>query len=172
MERGCSLLRLPDELRPLLARPPMGSRLSVLQDAEKPLLRRVYAVVGDYLASLVLSSGYTPPVIVYDCRTRREDSPCPQVPSGLYRMVEAYNPPGHLCLGLRALLREASGRIALRIVGEDDMVALLAILEAPIGSYVAYGYPGVSALLVKVTPYLKRMVEWVVKRMVCVSGKC
>ncbi len=171
-EKGC-LLRLPAQLRPLLAAPPEASRLTALPGEALRLLRyRVVLAVGDYVSRWLLRLGVSPKAYVYDCATRRRGVPCPPPPEG-YSVVEVSNPRGHLNPLLFRLLREAvsgSGRLAIRVHGEDDLAALAAIAAAPVGAAVVYGHPGVSALHLTVTPRLKLFVAEVVSDMDCVES--
>ncbi|NOZ89116.1 MAG: DUF359 domain-containing protein [Crenarchaeota archaeon] len=170
-EKGC-LLRLPAQLRPLLAAPPEASRLTALPREALRLLRyRDVLAVGDYVSQWLFALGVRPRAYVYDCATRRGGVPCPPPPEG-YSVVEAPNPRGHLNPLLFRLLHAAArgGRmLAIRVHGEDDLAALAAIAAAPIGAAVVYGHPGVSALHLAVTPRLKSFVAEVVSSMECVE---
>ncbi len=79
-------------------------------------------------------------------------------PAGMItkRMVEMID------LSMKGMVREGKGFI-IRVIGEEDLAALPAILVAPLGSVVLYGQPGEGVVVVEVTEKNKedilRMVE-------------
>lgn len=175
---GCRRLLLPPWMRSLLALPPAVSSL-VAGPPPLKLARRVVVAVGDYVAALLLGSGLYPRLLVVDCKTlRAEYSGCPSaklIEAKGYRVVRVDNPPGSLdsvaastvWCGLRGY---EAGRLAVLVNGEEDMLALAAVLSAPLGGLVAYGYPRLAAVYVEATRATKAIVRSIIGRMECVTA--
>jgi uncharacterized protein (UPF0218 family) len=104
--------------------------------------------VGDYVTRLLASAGVEPWVAVFDCAERRSPSRCPSLPG--YRVVETRNPRSTITWeaveALRLAMRE--GHVAVRVDGEEDLLALPAALLAPQNSYIVYGLPAERAAAV------------------------
>lgn len=49
-----------------------------------------------------------------------------------------------------AAAMERGGGVVLRVEGEEDLLGLVAIAEAPLGSAVVYGQPGVGVVVVRI----------------------
>jgi len=152
---------LPGRLRSLLAYPPPASLL-VAGTVPPRLARRVFVSVGDRVSLSLLAAGHRPRIIVVDCATRRSRTGCGDVVdhAAEYRVVHVSNPRSALTReAVRAIYEAAAVRRPTLVVvdGEEDLLALPAIRAAPHGVYVAYGYPGVAAILAKVGGSLKRL---------------
>ncbi len=167
-ERG---LRLPDELRPLLASPPPGARLTA--EPWRLLRHSCLASVGDVVTGDLVSHGARPLVAVVDCATlrRRRPGSCPG--GGLGPVLRARNPAGTITReAVEALAAALAGGGGVVLVeGEEDLLALPLIMLLPLGCTVVYGLPGVSAVVLRVTPWLKAYVQRVLERMEPVPGK-
>ncbi len=98
-------------------------------------------VVGDYTARTAFAVGAEPLAVIIDCVTRLEEVGCPEPPRG-YRVVRVRNPRGMVCSGAWRAVAEAlrEGRVVVIVDGEEDMLALPALLELGEGR-VAYGIP-------------------------------
>jgi len=126
-----------------------------------PPVERV-ACVGDVVSTHcveALGEGSLNPsllIIVFDGKTRR--GPLEDVkPVGLerFRLYETSNPPGGITLRALRLIcelaRASRGLYAVRVDGEEDMLALAVIECMPEGSLVTYGVPGRGMTLILVT---------------------
>jgi len=152
-------LCLPPSLRPLLALPPPRSHLVAGLDQLRLLRYSVVISIGDRVTRDLVRSGVYPQIAVYDCAERREESACPEL-SG-YREVVVRNPRSTISLEAVAALERAAKderRTAIRVVGEEDLLALVAVIVAPLGGHVVYGLPGLSAVDIVVDPVHKRKV--------------
>ncbi len=128
--------------------------------------------VGDVVTEYCLRSGRRPDVIVVDGRTRRQalgsPAPYPTVVEGSYTKVQVSNPPGGLtpeaieavCSALR------SGSYLIAVSGEEDMLALAALMCAPPGSLVIYGIPDRGASLVVIDEAISREAQTRLLRLV------
>ncbi|BEP18625.1 hypothetical protein PYJP_19770 [Pyrofollis japonicus] len=122
---------------------------------DKLRYKRVISV-GDHVTQQLLVSGITPWVAIYDCVERRQKRSCPKIAS--HREVAVENPRSTLTLGALKAIEEAlrEGNTSIRVIGEEDLLALPAALYAPIGAYIVYGMPGLAAVLIKVDYEHKR----------------
>ena len=152
-------LRLPEELREALGRGFIGVRACGQEALVTGVLLELLdecagaVVVGDYICSKLLGSGYLPNVCVVDGVTRRGITW--QVGWGRFdRVLRCRNPRSHICReaeeGVAEAIRLAEGgaRVLLVVEGEEDLLALAAMMGVRSGWCVAYGLPGCGAELV------------------------
>ncbi len=160
--RGVGLLCMPDELRGVLSSLPPGAVLTAAPERE-PKLRHGYAVaVGDFVVKRLLAAGVPLRVGVVDCATLRGRRDCSfyeelAARKG-YRLVHVANPRSTLSREAVEAVVEAVGSAEKSIVvveGEEDLLALPVFAAAPRGLHVAYGYPGVATVVVRVTRWVK-----------------
>jgi GTP-dependent dephospho-CoA kinase len=147
--------RLPEDLRSKLAEP-MG-RVYSSEEASGPdfagLARRAPMVVtvGDRVTETLEQVGRTPDVHVIDGVERRSRREPPKVPFA--RLVEVKNPAGTLTQAAVQGMRKAfAGKkpVRVKVEGEEDLMAMLAVVMAPMSALVFYGQPGVGVVAVKV----------------------
>lgn len=159
------VLRLPEDLRDAF-KDPLGP---IETDAERlagdvsgPLI-----AIGDVVTYHFERIGHTPDVAVVDGLTERE-SVASEVADVLdaseARRIAATNPAAALSASmLRALVEavDADDPVAIDVDGEEDLVALPAIVLAPEGASVVYGQPGEGMVLVGVYPGVReRARDW------------
>ncbi|SEW15614.1 GTP-dependent dephospho-CoA kinase family protein [Natrinema salifodinae] len=147
------LLVLPDDLRHELKEPmgPIETEADrLLAEVEGPVI-----AVGDVVTYHLLQAGHRPAVALVDERTEREavDEEIRQaVTTGA--SIEVRNPPAELSAPVVRALRRALAAdepTTVLVEGEEDLVALPAIVAAPEGASVVYGQPGEGMVHVKVT---------------------
>lgn len=162
-----SILCMPEELRPLLAsRAPCSMLVPSLNYVESMLRYARLIVVGDRVTRDALSLGLRPVLAVYDCTEMRYNVECPELPR-YYRRVQVANPRSSVSLEALNAIRDGirSGRYtAIQVKGEEDLLAIPAILYADVGSIVVYGQPSRGVPLVHVDWYVKRL-AWSLLRM-------
>ncbi len=148
-------LLLPSEYRVLAAlRYPRG----VL--SHRPPRKVQLVTVGDRVTEDSLRVGANPVLAVYDCREVRRERGCPPF---VGKLLEARNPPGMVSWEAVSVLEEAlehvekGVRVAVRVVGEEDLLVLPIVAGVSHGWVVAYGQPGVGVVTVKVDWYAKRL---------------
>ena len=151
------LVTLPAEMRGEL-KEPMGP---IFTDAER-LLSEVgdpLVAVGDVVTYHLERAGTVPDVAVVDGLTKREEVE-DRVAEGVARLggetreVHVENPAGAVSRELARALKEAivdPEPTLLVVEGEEDLVALPAIVAAPLGASVVYGQPDEGMVHVKVT---------------------
>jgi len=151
-------LRLTEGLRYRLKKP-LGGFVTDLGSLEGKLL----VCVGDQASKDVLSFGLKPKLCVYDGRIKRKAVEIPSEMKGYgVREFKAKNPAGTLTEEVfqaveKALKSETSCRML--VDGEEDLVALVAIKHAPLGSVVLYGQPDEGLVAVDVDGKIKKKVD-------------
>lgn len=148
------MFRLPEELRPKLAKP-LGRVFTPdeVNGAEFRDLARESAMVvtvGDRVTETLEAVGRTPEVQVVDGFERRKRRELPKVPYA--RLLKVKNPAGTITVAAVEGVRKAfEGRTPVRVQveGEEDLMAMLAIAMAPVSAVVIYGQPGVGLVAVR-----------------------
>ena len=151
------LLVLPDALRHEL-KEPLGP---IETDAER-LLEAVdgpLIAVGDVVTYHLLEAGRQPDVALVDGRTKRTavDEEIREAVTG-GASLEVSNPPAELAAPVVRALRRALAAdepTTILVDGEEDLVALPAIVAAPDGASVVYGQPDEGMVHVTVTDALR-----------------
>lgn len=158
------MLKLPDEVRPLLKHP-LGQLFSSVTTAIEYLqqLRPTRLIaVGDIVTAELLEAGLKLDVAVVDFVVMR--SP---VDKKIRRTIDLFdakivrvkNPAGTITQELRAVLDEAKPPLKIIVDGEEDLATLPAVLSAPLGSVVVYGQPYKGVVIVEVTESTRREFE-------------
>ena len=112
--------------------------------------------VGDRVTETIGRMGRVPDVQIVDGKENRSRRRLPDVPCS--RTIRVKNPAATITddaiEGIRDALR---GRKPARVLvdGEEDLLAIPAVILAPPSATVFYGQPGVGIVLVKVTPASK-----------------
>ncbi len=163
------VLSLPASLRGAFKEPmgPIETDAEVLAgDVTGPLV-----AVGDVVSYHFERIGHTPDVAVVDGLTER-DAVDPEVADVLgasgARRVEAVNPAAALSESMLRALREAvesEEPVAIDVDGEEDLVALPAIVLAPEGASVVYGQPGEGMVHVRVDEEVRERARDLLERM-------
>ena len=134
---------------------------------------RKLVTVGDVVTTNALRAGLRPWVAVVDKRAMRKPWPGlgqGQRPWGL--RLRASNPPGMITAEAWAAIGEAvrRGDALVEVDGEEDLLALVAVLLAPEGTLVLYGQPGEGVVLVEVNERSRRLARAFLSRMRPVEG--
>jgi len=144
----------------LLAKP--AGRLFVADDLGKPAFTKAVIAshevvsVGDRVTETLASMGRVPDVQIVDGKENRIERTTPSVRH--IRTIRAENPPGTITIEAMKAVQEAfKGNKPARVlvVGEEDLLAIPAIIFAPISSAVFYGQPGAGIVMVRVTKVAK-----------------
>ena len=129
--------------------------------------------VGDVVTYHLEAAGVTPDVAVVDGLTKRE-AVGGEVAAGVERVVEAArevrveNPAGTLTREMVVALRDAIADpepVAIVVEGEEDLVALPAVVVAPLGASVVYGQPNEGMVHAVVTDERKAETRDLLRRM-------
>ncbi|WP_408957150.1 GTP-dependent dephospho-CoA kinase family protein [Natrinema sp. 74] len=147
------LLVLPDDLRHELKEPlgPIETDADrLLETVDGPLI-----AVGDVVTYHFLQAGRRPDVALVDGRTKREavtEEIREAVTEGA--SIDVKNPPAELGAPVVRAFRRALATddpTTILVEGEEDLVALPAIVAAPDGASVVYGQPNEGMVHVKIT---------------------
>ncbi len=126
------------------------------------------ATVGDVTSAVVFAEGVVPALSVHDGRTAMLPLPSfDDMAAGLPR-TEAECPVGVITAGLSGAGRdgwEAEGRSVVRVVGEEDLALLPAVLFAPDGAHVLFGDRRLGLVRVDVDGDSRRRIEGLVMDM-------
>lgn len=152
----CEYLKMPESLRAKLGEP--FGEVSTNMQFELPISNRFVIAVGDIVVSSLVENKLIPNISIYDSRTQRQKIEDNRVLENLPSPIEILkNTPGTInCNVVKKLYRYISKSLtstqkyALKIDGEEDLLALPAILLSPIGGVVIYGIKDVGAVIVMV----------------------
>jgi len=138
-------------------------KLGELVEREKP--SKIISV-GDVVSESMAKRGIFPQVMIVDNRVMRE-SIAPIVVEA-NQTLHLKNPPGTLTDEAWSIMQEAlrqGQRTKVVVDGEEDLLALVAVLCAPENSLVVYGQPREGVVVVKVTEKTKGIMRGIVELM-------
>lgn len=122
--------------------------------------------VGDVTSSRLLKIGVTPDIMVVDNKiARKEIQP---IDASAERVYKVRNPAGTLTdEAWRTMTEIMKNDEVTKIIvdGEEDLITLLAVHEAPLNSIVLYGQPGMGVVVVKVTEDKKEEIMKIINEM-------
>lgn len=158
------LVRLKTPLGQLLTGTPTETmpRLKVLAQKSKP---SKVTTVGDIVSRETLAAGIQVSLRIVDQMTlRKKISPVEIKAERTYRVK---NPPGIITRQAWDTIRDAmKDREALILVdGEEDLLAIPAVLESPDNAFVVYGQPSEGLVVVTASLEKKNKVRRIVNRM-------
>jgi uncharacterized protein (UPF0218 family) len=110
--------------------------------------------------------------LVVDCKIMRE-SISPLVIMG-YETMRLRNSPGTIsddAWGIMASAIKHRNKVRVVVEGEEDLVTLVAVMEAPEKTWVVYGQPCEGMVVVEVTPQKKNEIKKIIDSMECVVSK-
>lgn len=167
------ILILPENLREKLKKPfgtliagglneTIGKFKEILAK-EKPTK---LIAVGDAVSESLMKNGVFPDIFIVDNRIMRKD--IAPIKFDAERTIYAKNPAGTISEEAWEKIRDALNsnlRTKIVIDGEEDLLALPAILFAPENSFVVYGQPREGIVIVKVTREKKMEAESIINEM-------
>jgi uncharacterized protein (UPF0218 family) len=122
--------------------------------------------VGDTVSKNLAENGLFPRLVIVDNRVMRKD--IRPISLRQERTIHLKNPQGTITGEAISAIREAlenSSRTKIVVEGEEDLLALIAVLYAPEDSFVVYGQPREGMVVVKVTPEKRAEVAQILKAM-------
>ena len=165
-------LVLTDELRRSL-KDPLGRLLpgsgpEIYEEVSKTIsLRKPPRVifVGDAVSKNALTRGIRRDVMIIDNKEKRAQTK--PFDAHATRIFRVRNDPGTIGSEAWAAVKEAveSGDAIMIVDGEEDLLTLVAIAVAPLGSFVMYGQPGEGLVMVEVDRSAKERACSFVERM-------
>ncbi len=154
-------LTMPDNLRPELQKP-LGRLLTAVPN------EKFVITVGDVTTKAFLDSGQVPNLMIIDRKVGRIAFPDVVLPRNA-RIVHVQSGPGFVSKKAIRVIRETLEILekkpsVIEVEGEEDLLTLPAIVEAPVGSFVYYGQPGRGVVEVAVTEEKKREVKLLLQK--------
>ena len=124
--------------------------------------------VGDVTTQLLIDNSIIPNLAIIDEHVQRMVSKI--VKEDLFSVELVENPAGTIAKNawkkISNSLEIYKNKIIIKITGEEDLLVLPAILEAPLNSKVLYGQPNEGLVIVTVTEEVKKKVQLLLHRMV------
>ena len=122
--------------------------------------------IGDIVSQNIHTSGFNPQLTVIDYISLR-DQIMPKQPE-VEKTVHVKNPQGTITEEAIQAIREAlASGVHTHIVveGEEDLLALIAVLYAPENAFVVYGQPHCGIVVIKVSSEKKAEVKRLLNEM-------
>ena len=153
-----STWHMPESLRNTL-RVPLGTKLDSLDQYEYTQNRIVFCV-GDVITTTFLQSPHIPSIAIYDGLSKRQ-----KVDHDLPSTFSLNNMPGTINFAFTNILKKSLAKhltsdktVFIKVIGEEDLLALPTLLLAPLESDVLYGLPNEGICLVSVSLNIKTKV--------------
>ena len=168
-----TILILPEKLRKKLKKP-LGTLIAGNFEETIKRFREILAkekparliAVGDAVSESLMKNGVFPDVFIIDNKVmRKEITP---LKFGAERTLYAKNPAGTISKEAWEKIKNAlNSDLQTKIIidGEEDLLALPAVLFAPENSFVVYGQPREGMVIIKVTEEKRREVESIIDEM-------
>ena len=156
--------RLKNPLGELIRGTPSVCNRSLMSVVQRESPTKV-VLVGDRVSRNVIQSGVHADVVIVDNKEMRRDvKPFPFDERKLFRLANAQ---GSINSASWEIIHEAIGtRNSIVVVeGEEDLLALVAIVESPVGSLIVYGQPNEGIVLVRVSDQKKQEITQLIKLM-------
>ncbi len=122
--------------------------------------------VGDQVSQDLYNHHLLPDLLIVDNRIMRRE--IPPISATADKVVTVKNPPGTITDEARLAVEKAmnaSERTKIVVDGEEDLLALVAVLTAPENSLILYGQPHEGIVVVKVSAKMKQKVRKIVEAM-------
>jgi hypothetical protein len=122
--------------------------------------------VGDQVSKDLAENSVALDILIVDNRIMRQQ--IPPIPASADKNVRVKNPPGTITDEAWSAIEKAtadSQRTKIVVDGEEDLLALVAIIAAPEDSLVLYGQPHRGIVVVKATAEIKHKVRTIVGAM-------
>lgn len=173
-----SILELPHSLRESL-RKPLGIVVKGRDGEENQVAQKAIEhislihptsiiSVGDIATQSLIQQGLQPDIMVIDFKTKRNEI---SATSPKKTNQKSKNPPGTITKSAvhafhKKLQQFLGAKVKQQLIieGEEDLLALPAILLAPLGSVVIYGQFDLGLVLVPVTVEIKDVVEKMIEQ--------
>jgi len=168
-----TILILPEDLRKKLKKP-LGTlivgnfdetirRFKEILAKEKPTK---LVSVGDAVSESLMKNGIFPDVFIIDNKVMRKS--ITPIKFNAERTVHAKNPAGTISEEAWEKIRYAlNSEIRTKVIidGEEDLLALPAVLFAPENSFVVYGQPHEGIVIIKVTREKRMEIKSIIDKM-------
>ena len=122
--------------------------------------------VGDRVSQDLTDHQLAPDILIVDDKIMRKE--IPPITAAADSIIKVHNPPGTITAEARQAVVTAMRslqRTRITVDGEEDLLALIAIAEAPQGSLVFYGQPREGIVAIKATEETQQKVRRIIERM-------
>ncbi|MEM3696034.1 MAG: DUF359 domain-containing protein [Candidatus Bathyarchaeia archaeon] len=122
--------------------------------------------VGDTVSKNIIENQMMPQLAIVDNRVMRKS--IQPIPTTAEEVIHVKNPPGTITEEAATAIQMAlksNRHVKIIVDGEEDLLALIAILHAPQNSFVIYGQPYEGIVIVKVTQEKKAEVSEILEAM-------
>ena len=129
------------------------NQLILMVESEKPPM---IIAVGDTVSRNLHEYGVETQLLITDSKRKRKRIEQAAFPAK--RVFHVENPQGTItdeAIDAVKNALESAEQVHIVVNGEEDLLALVAVLRAPEGSLVVYGQPGKGIVVVRVTPEKK-----------------
>ena len=130
--------------------------------------------VGDATTQVFVELLFIPDIAIIDEHVQRKSVPLLEIEN--VSIVETSNQAGYIMqnawIEIINSLKVVDNKIVIKIIGEEDLLVLPTILEAPLDSKVLYGQPNEGLVVVSVTEYVKQNVCELMRKMVKINEDC
>ena len=124
--------------------------------------------VGDVTTEVLLNNDIMPDLVIIDEHVQRKKVPPIEISN--FDIQRANNPAGTISIEawceIRKALKICDIKIIIKIEGEEDLLVLPAIIEAPLNSKVLYGQPNEGLVVVTVNDKAKQKIQNLMQKMV------
>jgi hypothetical protein len=137
--------------------------LKIMTEKEKPAF---IVSVGDTVSKNLAENHMFPQLSIVDNRVMRRN--VQPISLTAEKIIHVKNPPGTITEEAVGAIREAlksNCRVKIVVDGEEDLLALIAVLYSPENAFVIYGQPYEGIVAVKVTPEKKAEIAGILKAM-------
>lgn len=146
-------------------------KLKAIVEEEKPPL---IVSVGDTVSRNLHAHGLKPNISVTDNQSMRR-----QIKPAKFEgktIVHARNPRGTITDEAanalqKAMEQDGEKQIQMVVDGEEDLLTLIAVLNAPPGAFVVYGQPYKGVVMIRVTPEKKAETKALLNSMIVRKAK-
>lgn len=122
--------------------------------------------VGDIVSQNILKEGILPKIVIVDDQAMREKTQPIRMKTA--KKTTVHNPAGTLAPETWLVVRQAIRQpqpTQIVVEGEEDLLTLVAVLEAPENSLVIYGQPHEGLVVVRVDGKIRKRVKEIVDSM-------
>ncbi len=127
--------------------------------------------VGDVTTQVFVELSFIPDIAIIDEHVQRERVPLLEIEN--VSVVETSNQAGYIMqnawIEIINSLKVEDNKVIIKIIGEEDLLVLPTILEAPLDSKVLYGQPNEGLVVVSVTEKVKQSVCELIRKMVKIN---
>ncbi|MGB9740408.1 MAG: GTP-dependent dephospho-CoA kinase family protein [Candidatus Bathyarchaeia archaeon] len=132
-------------------------------ESEKP---SAVISVGDTVSKNLVENGIIPKLAIVDNKVMRKKTVPVAIPAE--KTLTTANPAGTITEEAITTIKKAlqcGSNVKILVNGEEDLLALIAVLNAPQNSLIIYGQPHQGVVVIKVTEEKRREIAEILKAM-------